>query len=52
MNKIAMVCLAAAMTLGSGAAMAAGGNNGTSNQAADAGARSARRKRESATEQR
>ncbi|WP_439212823.1 YbgS-like family protein [Duffyella gerundensis] len=38
MNKIAMVCLAAAMTLGSGAAMAAGGNNGTSNQAADAGA--------------
>ncbi|WP_147196349.1 protein YbgS [Pantoea sp. MBD-2R] len=38
MNKFAIVFLTAAMTLGSGAAMAAGGNNGTANQAADAGA--------------
>lgn len=38
MNKIAMVCLAAVMTLGSGAALAAGSNNGTSNQAESAGA--------------
>lgn len=38
MNKIAMVLLTAAMTLGSSAVMAAGGNNGTSNQAANAGA--------------
>ncbi|WP_034913473.1 YbgS-like family protein [Erwinia sp. 9145] len=40
MNKFAIVFLTAAMTLGSGAAMAAdsGDSNGTSNQAADAGA--------------
>lgn len=39
MNKFAMVFLTAAMTLGSGAVMAAeSGNNGTANQAADAGA--------------
>lgn len=39
MNKFAIVFLTAAMTLGSGAAMAAGGNNnGTANQAEDAGA--------------
>lgn len=38
MNKFAIVFLTAAMTLGSGAAMAAGSNNGTANQAADAGA--------------
>lgn len=38
MNKFAIVFLTAAMTLGSGAAMAAQSNNGTSNQAADAGA--------------
>ncbi|MEJ5112223.1 YbgS-like family protein [Erwinia billingiae] len=38
MNKFAIVFLTAAMTLGSGAAMAESGNNGTSNQAADAGA--------------
>ncbi|QHM70322.1 hypothetical protein C7M51_00595 [Mixta intestinalis] len=38
MNKIAIAVLTAAMTLGSGAAMAAQGNNGTANQAADAGA--------------
>lgn len=40
MNKFAMVILTAAMALGSSAAMAAGGNNGTANQAADAGAAS------------
>jgi len=38
MNKFAIVFLTAAMTLGSGAAMAAGSNNGTANQAEDAGA--------------
>lgn len=38
MNKFAIVFLTAAMTLGSGAAMAESSNNGTSNQAADAGA--------------
>ena len=39
MKKFAIVFLTAAMTLGSGAALAAeGGNNGTANQAADAGA--------------
>ncbi|MFD1801759.1 YbgS-like family protein [Mixta tenebrionis] len=38
MNKIAIAVLTAAMTLGSGAALAAQGNNGTANQAADAGA--------------
>ncbi|WP_426816726.1 YbgS-like family protein [Winslowiella sp. 2C04] len=37
MKKFAIVFLTAAMTLGSGAAMAAS-NNGTANQAADAGA--------------
>jgi len=38
MKKFAIVFLTAAMTLGSASAMAAGGNNGTANQAADAGA--------------
>ncbi len=38
MNKFAIILFTAAMTLGSGAAMAAQGNNGTANQAADAGA--------------
>ena len=40
MNKFAIVFLTAAMTLGSGAAMAAdsGSNNGSANAAADAGA--------------
>lgn len=38
MNKFAFAILTAAMTLGSGAALAAQGNNGTANQAADAGA--------------
>ena len=38
MNKFAIAVLTAAMTLGSGAALAATGNNGTANQAADAGA--------------
>ncbi|URQ61908.1 YbgS-like family protein [Pantoea alhagi] len=38
MNKFAIAILTAAMTLGSGAALAADGNNGTANQAADAGA--------------
>ncbi|YCH31743.1 YbgS-like family protein [Erwinia sp. D4-22] len=39
MNKFAIAILTATMTLGSGAALAAqGGNNGTANQAADAGA--------------
>jgi len=38
MNKFAIIFLTAAMTLGSGAAMAASSNNGTANQAADAGA--------------
>lgn len=38
MNKFAIVFLATAMTLGSGAAIAASSNNGTANQAADAGA--------------
>lgn len=38
MNKFAIAVLTAAMTLGSGAALAAEGNNGTANQAADAGA--------------
>ncbi len=38
MNKFAIVFLTAAMTLGSGAAMAEDSNNGTANQAADAGA--------------
>ncbi|MCX8957187.1 YbgS-like family protein [Erwinia psidii] len=41
MNKFAMVFLTAAMTLGSGAVMADQSNNGTANQAADAGASSA-----------
>lgn len=41
MNKFAIALLTAAMTLGSGAALAASGdNNGTANQAADAGAAS------------
>ncbi|MCU5774224.1 YbgS-like family protein [Erwiniaceae bacterium BAC15a-03b] len=39
MKKFAIVLFTAAMTLGSGAAMAASGNNGTANQAADAGAK-------------
>ena len=38
MNKFAIAVLTAAMTLSSGAALAASGNNGTANQAADAGA--------------
>ncbi|MGD8106771.1 YbgS-like family protein [Pantoea sp. FN0302] len=38
MNKFAIAILTAAMTLGSGAALAADGNNGAANQAADAGA--------------
>ena len=38
MNKFAIAVLTAAMTLGSGAALAAQGNNCTANQAADAGA--------------
>ncbi|AXU95920.1 MAG TPA: homeobox protein YbgS [Erwinia persicina] len=38
MNKFAIVFLTAAMTLGSGAAMAAGDGNGSANAAADAGA--------------
>lgn len=38
MNKFAIIFLKAAMTLGSGAAMATDSNNGTANQAADAGA--------------
>lgn len=38
MNKFSIVLLTAAMTLGSGAAMADAGSNGTANQAADAGA--------------
>lgn len=38
MKKFAIVFLTAAMTLGSGAAMAAGSSNGGANQAADAGA--------------
>lgn len=38
MNKFAIVFLTAAMTLGSGAAMAASSNNGSTNAAADAGA--------------
>ena len=41
MNKFAIAILTATMALGSGAALAEdGGNNGTSNQAADAGAAS------------
>ncbi len=40
MNKFAIIFLTAAITLGSGAAMAASSNNGTANQAADAGAAS------------
>lgn len=40
MNKFAIVFLTAAMTLGSGAVMAESSNNGTTNQAADAGAAS------------
>lgn len=38
MNKFAIVFLTAAMALGSGAAMAADSNNGSANQAAEAGA--------------
>nr|MBA2815162.1 homeobox protein YbgS [Candidatus Pantoea persica] len=38
MNKFAILFLTAAMTVGSGAAMADSGNNGTANQAEEAGA--------------
>ncbi|MGD9424148.1 YbgS-like family protein [Pantoea sp. NSTU24] len=38
MKKFALLFLTAAMTLGSGAALAEGSNNGTANQAASAGA--------------
>ncbi|ALV93005.1 MULTISPECIES: YbgS-like family protein [Pantoea] len=38
MNKFALIFLTAAMTLGSGAAMAADSNNGSTNASAEAGA--------------
>ncbi|WP_058969857.1 YbgS-like family protein [Type-D symbiont of Plautia stali] len=38
MNKFALIFLTAAMTLGSGAAMAADNNNGSANASAEAGA--------------